>query len=78
MNPSYTDYIASLIKAAIHEDSTQVNGKLNGAGKINYDLDKDGWLASHTKFINISDRNGRLYEITIKDLTKWKAHTTTA
>ena len=68
---SYCDYIAQTIKKAVDHDSICADGLLAGCGSIKYDLDQvTGSLVTTTKTMNVADRNGRLYEITVKDVTK--------
>ena len=66
----YCDYIAEVIKQAINKDITRPESLLAGAGSVRFDLDAEGGFASTTKFINCADINGRLYEITVKEVTK--------
>jgi len=66
----YCDYIALVIKKAITQDATQPDSLLAGCGRVRFDLGEDGSFASTTKFINCADVNGRLYEITVKEVTK--------
>ena len=66
----YCDYIASIIKRALSNESMQGGSLIAGCGAVRLDLDDTGAFRSTTKFINIADTNGRLYEITIKEVTK--------
>lgn len=66
----YCDYIALVIKEAIAQEATQSGSLLAGCGRVRFDLGEDGSFASTTKFINVADVNGRLYEITVKEVTK--------
>ena len=66
----YCDYIALVIKEAITQEATQTDSLLAGCGRVRFDLGEDGSFASTTKFINCADVNGRLYEITVKEVTK--------
>jgi hypothetical protein len=66
----YCDYIAEVIKQAINKDIGRHESLIAGCGGVRYDTDTKGAFASTTKFINVSDINGRLYEITIKEITK--------
>ena len=66
----YCDYIAEVIKQAINKDITRAESLLIGAGSVRFDTDADGAYLSPTKFVNVADINGRLYEITIKEITK--------
>ncbi len=66
----YCDYIAEVIKQAINKDITRHESLLAGAGSVRFDTDANGGFASTTKFINCADINGRLYEITVKEITK--------
>jgi hypothetical protein len=43
---------------------------LSGAGSVRFDTDANGAYLSPTKFVNVADINGRLYEITIKEIIK--------
>jgi len=66
----YCDYIALVIKEAITQEATQPGSLLAGCGRVRFDLGEDGSFVSTTKFINVADVNGRLYEITVKEVTK--------
>jgi len=66
----YCDYIAEVIKQAINKDLGRHESLIAGCGGVRYDTDTEGGFASTTKFINVADINGRLYEITIKEITK--------
>jgi hypothetical protein len=66
----YCDYIAEVIKQAINKDITRPESLLTGAGSVRFDTDADGAYLSPTKHINCADINRRLYEITIKEITK--------
>jgi hypothetical protein len=66
----YCDYIAEVIKQAINKDLGRHESLIAGCGGVRYDTDTKGAFASTSKFINVSDINGRLYEITIKEITK--------
>lgn len=68
--PIYTDLIASVIKVAINKHSLDPESVLCGAGKINWDLNDLGVMKSPTKTINVSDMNGRIYLITVEEVTK--------
>jgi hypothetical protein len=68
---SFCDYIAQTIKKAVDHDSVCADGLLAGCGSIKADLHPtDGYLMTTTKTMSVADRNGRLYEITVKDVTK--------
>lgn len=69
MNPHflYCDYIAHTIKKAIEHDACTADGMLAGAGSIKSDLSpQGGWLKSSDKTLTVADRNGQMYEVTIK------------
>jgi len=66
----YCDYIAEVIKQAINKDLGRHESLIAGCGGVRYDTDTKGAFTSTAKFINVSDINGRLYEITIKEITK--------
>lgn len=66
----YCDYIAEVIKQAINKDITRPESLLTGGGSVRFDCDQSGAYQSPTKYINCADINGRLYEITIKEVTK--------
>lgn len=66
----YCDYIALVIKEAVTQEASQPGSLLAGCGRVRFDLGEDGSFASTTKFINCADVNGRLYEITVKEVTK--------
>jgi hypothetical protein len=67
---SFCDYIAQTIKKAVDHDSVCADGLLAGCGSIMYDMGPNGEFISTTKTMSVADRNGRLYEITVKDVTK--------
>jgi hypothetical protein len=62
----YCDYIAEVNTPAINKDVGRHESLIAGCGGVRYDTDTKGAFASTTKFINVADINGRLYEITIK------------
>lgn len=66
----YCDYIAAVIKQALAHEYLQGGSLLAGCGSIRFDLDETGAFRSPTKYINCADINGRLYEITVKEVTK--------
>jgi hypothetical protein len=66
----YCDYIASVIKRGLTNESLQGGSLIAGCGAVRSDLDHTGAFVSTTKYINVADTNGRLYEITIQEVTK--------
>lgn len=69
-SPIYCDYIAEVVQQAINKDLAQAGSLISGAGRVRFDMDDDGVYISSNKLINVADINGRLYEITIKEVTK--------
>lgn len=67
----YCDYIAKVIDDALFRDAMSPDGLVAGSGNVKSDLHPiDGYLMSTTKTINAMDRNGRLYEITVREVTR--------
>ena len=70
IKPVYTDLISEVIKVAINKHSLLPESMLCGAGKINYDLSVTGSYLTTKKTINVADVNGRLYLITVEEISK--------
>lgn len=62
---AYCDYIAHIINKNLkkHDD----NGLIDTVGKIQFDLNPDGSYASTKKVINVVDKHGTAYRITIEE-----------
>lgn len=69
-NPAiaYCDYIAYVIKEAINRDASQKDSYLVGAGSIKFDVSINGEYQSTKKFISVSDCNGKLYEVIVREV----------
>ncbi len=65
---AYCDYIADRIKTALKADAAFVGSLLNDVGKINYDLTETGAFKSTKKFMNVIDKNGKAYRVTIEEV----------
>lgn len=66
MNLVYCDYIAHLTKKSLL--STDSMNLLSGVGDVKYDLDEHGAFVSTAKTIDLTDRNGTKYRITVQEL----------
>ena len=66
---AYCDYIATVIQRAINADANNRGSYVVGAGSIKFDVSEDGEYISTKKFISVADINGKLYEVTVKELT---------
>lgn len=57
----FCDYIANMIREA-----ALTNDMLTKIGPVGYDLDKYGAMKSTAKTIEVTDRNGQTYKITVE------------
>lgn len=67
----YCDYIADLIRKAMHNDSRQATGfsKIFRAEHVMSDLDpEEGWMRTTTKTIDVTDVHGQKYRVTVEAL----------
>lgn len=63
---AYCDYIATLIRDHILQiDSQQL---LNSVSRIQFDLGSFGEFCSTMKTLDVEDKNGKQYRITIQEL----------
>ena len=65
MKLAYCDYIAhTVLKPALTEDSF-----ITEVGKVKMDLHKEeGYMLSTAKTIEVADRNGKAYRITVEEI----------
>jgi hypothetical protein len=65
MKLAYCDYIAhTILKPALIED-----GFITEVGKVNMDLhEKEGYMLSTAKTIEVADDNGKQYRITVEEI----------
>lgn len=67
VRPAYCDKIAASIKDALN--ATDPDGIIMGCGKVRFDLHpEDGYLISTKKTLTVVDKNGKLYEVTVKEI----------
>ena len=67
---AYCDFIADRIRKGLinsMNDSLEPV-RLTNVGKVQYDLGPNGEFASTTKFMNVTDGNGKLYIVTVKEV----------
>lgn len=64
MNLAYCDMMAYSIKENL-EKNTEGFFK---SGPVNFDLAEEGYMQSTTKFIEVTDTNGKKYKITIEEV----------
>jgi len=63
-------YIAKCIKDALNLPSNDPDTQILGVRKVTYDLNPDGSYKSDKKTLEVLDRNGYVYEVTIKTIGK--------
>ena len=67
VRPAYCDKIAASIKEALN--ASDPDGIIMGCGKVRFDLHpEDGYLVSTKKTMTVVDKNGKLYEVTVKEI----------
>ena len=67
VRPAYCDKIAASIKEALN--ASDPDGIIMGCGKVRLDLHpEDGYLISTKKTLTVVDKNGKLYEVTVKEI----------
>jgi len=64
---SYCDYVAALIATGLKALDTEENKLLSSVGRPRFDLHPDGYLQSTTKRIEVEDRYGKRYLITVEE-----------
>ena len=65
MKLAYCDYLAhTIIRPALLADSDMVQE----VGFVKMDLAEEGYMVSTTKYINVTDVNGKMYKVTIEEL----------
>ena len=62
----YCDYIASVISKELKVNDTE--RLLASVSRPQYDLTDTGAFASTKKVINVEDRNGRKYRVTVEEV----------
>lgn len=65
---AFCDYIAHVINQAINQDAQQPDSYLSGASGIIFDADDDGRYLSTKKSMIVMDRNGKLYEVIVREV----------
>ena len=63
---AYCDYIAHLILKALNTRDDE--GLLKSVGKINFDVSPEGHYISTKKTIEVTDRNGKTYRVTVEEV----------
>lgn len=67
VRPAYCDKIAASIKEALN--ATDPDGIIMGCGKVRFDLHpEEGYLVSTKKTLTVVDKNGKLYEVIVKEI----------
>lgn len=68
MKLAYCDYLAhTIIRPALLADSDR-EGMVHEVGFVKMDLAEEGYMVSTTKYINVTDVNGKMYKVTIEEL----------
>lgn len=69
LKPAYCDYIADCIKHALHERKNfAVAQIIADVGPVKWDLHPtEGYFISPKKTIAVTDRNGKVYRITVEE-----------
>jgi hypothetical protein len=65
---AYCDYIGNVIQMALNYDAVSPLSYVSWCGNIQNDLDAGGALASTTKTLTVSDVNGKLYDVIIREV----------
>lgn len=65
---AYCDYIATVVQRALNDDASKPGTYVVGAGSIKFDVSEDGSYVSTKKFISVADINGKLYEVTVREV----------
>ena len=65
---AYCDYIGNVIQMALNYHAVSPLSYVSWCGNVQNDLDAGGALASTTKTLTVSDLNGKLYEVTIREV----------
>ena len=63
---AYCDYIASLIQGNLKANDTEK--LLSSVGRTQFDLSPTGSFVSTKKTIEVEDRNGKKYRITVEEI----------
>lgn len=63
---AYCDYIAHIIQKNLKKNDQE--SLLDAVGKVQFDLNSDGSYRSTRKIINVVDRHGTAYRITIEEV----------
>ena len=64
MTLAYCDMIAYAIKETLPKKTDDF---ISVEGGVQFDLAKEGYMQSTTKFINVYDVNGKKYKITVEE-----------
>lgn len=65
---AYCDYIAHLISTELKRIDTDAEKLISSVGRVQYDLGFEGEFCSTMKTIDVEDRFGKQYRITIQEL----------
>jgi len=65
---AYCDYIAYLIQKELKAVDNNDQRLLSSVGRARMDLDASGALASTKKTIEVEDRQGKKYKITVEEV----------
>jgi len=65
---AYCDYIATIIQNNLKYEDQKDRSMLTSVGKIQYDLNEYGSLASTKKTMVVEDINGKQYKITVEEV----------
>jgi hypothetical protein len=65
---AYCDYIAHLIQTELKRIDTDAQKLIGSVGNVQYDLGFEGEFCSTMKTIDVEDRFGKQYRITIQEL----------
>ena len=68
MNLAYCDYLAHTIIRPALLRSEMHDGVVQEVGFVKMDLAEEGYMVSTTKYINVTDVNGKMYKVTIEEL----------
>jgi hypothetical protein len=66
VNLEYCDYIATVISKTLIEDSTKMSTHIEDSTNPRLDLNNEGQYLSSKRTIQVMDRNGTTYKVTIE------------
>lgn len=65
---AYCDYIADRIKKALTLDTSSFESHIAKVGNVKWDLTPEGAFASTKKTLEVADKAGKLYRVTVEEV----------